>query len=193
MYWLYILIALVIPVLAARKRRSRRNRNFVAIPFQQTVAMSTLADGSVLTLNLLGTAFTEDLYVMSVDMASSVDGLTAGEALPSDLGIAHSDYDVTQIKENLDVVLLGPGNKIEQERTRRLIRKTGVMNEFDSASQTNLTMKGAGGSSIIRTKCKFVAESGKGLDAWIQNRSGAALTTGAQWSISGTIYGRWMI
>lgn len=176
-----------------KKSARRSNKNFVAIPFQNTVALGTLGDGSVITLSLFGADLLEDLFIISTDMSASVKGLTTTEGVPSDCGIAHNDYTATEIKENLDVQFLGPGSKIEQERSRRLVRKVGVLNSFDTSAKTESSMIGREGSRIVRSKMKFVTQSGHGPNAWIQNRSGAALQTGATLSISGTVYGRWLI
>ncbi len=173
-------------------RRKRSNRNFVAIPFSVAVSLGTLGDGSVADLEALPT-LTEDLFVMSVDMSASVEGLTAGQLVPADVGYSHGDYSVTQVKEKLDVVLTGPGSKLQQERVRRLIRKAGAMNAFDTSAKTESTMIGRNGSRIVRTKINFVIQSGKPLNVWIHNRSGAQLTTGSTLRTSGTVYGRWIL
>ncbi len=174
------------------RKRSRNSKNFVALPFNVDLSLVTLGDQVVADLGIT-TTLTEDLYVISVDLAASIDGLTAGQGVPSDIGNFHGDYNVTEVKEHLDVALAGPANKIEQERTRRLVRKAGVMNSFDTSDKTETTMLGRLGSRIIRVKTKFIIQNGKTLNVFIQNRSGAALTTGATLRTSGTIYGRWMI
>ncbi len=180
--------------MANTRKRSRNSKNFVAIPVEGNVTLSTLGSQAVLSANLVEGTLTEDLYVISSDLSATITGLTAGEGAPMDIGIAHSDYSDTEIKENLDVVLLGPGSKIELERTRRLVRKVGVANlSVSDTLQSVLSMIGKGGSRIIRTKWKFTVQSGKTLDIWIQNRSGATLTTGATFRWSGTVYGRWLI
>ncbi len=130
---------------------------------------------------------------MSVDMNAVITGLTAGELLPADIGLSHGDYSVTEVKEATEVVFLGPGSKIEQEQARRLVRKTGVANDFTDADNTELAMVGKDGSRYVRTKVRFVIEDGKALKIWIKNRSGAALNTGAILRFSGDIYGRWIL
>ncbi len=174
-------------------KRSRNSKNFVAIPVEGNLALSTLGSQAVLSANLIEGTLTEDIFVISSDLSASITGLSAGEGSPHELGIAHSDYTDVEIKENLDVVLLGPGSKIELERTRRLVRKVGVANTFVNSGQTILEFIEKNGSRIIRTKWKFTVQNGKTLDIWVQNRSGATLTTGATLRWSGTIYGRWLI
>lgn len=174
------------------RKRSRTRKNFVAIPFQKELALSTLADNAVLSIALTP-ALTEDLFVMSVDMAAQIRGLTPGEGDPSTLGLAHSDYTNAEVAENLNVSLTGPGSKIEQERTQRLVRKSGVFHGFGDGAGAVLSMIGRQGSRVTRTKCMFTIQNPKTLNAWIQNRMGAPMTTGALMTVDGTIYGRWIL
>ncbi len=173
-------------------KHTKRNRNFVAIPISGTLNLLTLANETVLVDDVFGGNLTEDLYVMSVDLNAEIINLTAGEGDPHTCGFAHGDYTVTEIKEALEVQLLGPGSKIEQERARRLIRKTGIY-VAETEAQTKLNLKGRAGDGQIRTKIKFMVQSGKTLSMWVFNESGAALTTGASVRWQGTVYGRWVI
>ncbi len=169
-------------------KHKRSNKNFVAIPVEGSLALGTLAFGDVITANIFAGTLTEDLYVISIDLECQITGLTAGEGQPSHLIIAHGDYSDTEINEHLDVKLLGPGNKLEQERARRLVRKVGI---FVSAALSSAAI--ALQMDKTRTKIKFVCQSGKDLSIGVNNRSGAALTTGASLRWSGTVYGRWIL
>ncbi len=191
---LVILAVIATPILAATRRRRRRgSRGFVAIPVNTTLALSTLGDGLVLSVALVTGTFTEDIYIMSTDLSAVLETVTAGEAMPMQLGVAHSDYSNVEVGEALAVALLGPGNKVEQERTRRLVRKVAPMNEFANSAETELTMIGQNGSRVVRTKVKFVVQNGKMLNFWIRNNSGGALTTGSILNVNGYIYGRWIL
>ncbi len=178
-----------------RPRKRSRGKNFVALPVTGSLALSTLNDDTVLTTSLLGTNFTEDLYAISCDLSVSVRSLTAGQGDPMSIGIAHSDYSATEILEHISVALAGPGSKIEQERSRRLIRKTGVFQQQGNQddSFTSMNMIGRDGSRIVRTTLKFTAQSGKALNLYVHNRSGGALSTGSVLEFDGTIFGRWRV
>ncbi len=178
----------------ARKRR-RRSNNFVAIKVAGSQAIGALSDNVVLKNSLTSGLLTEDLFVISAEFSASISGLTAGEGHPMTVGCSHSDYTVAQILENLDNEMLGPGNKIEQEQSRRSVRTAGPMHSEGglAGSATDLVLIGSDGSRIPRMKCKFLVSSGKTLDIWVWNRSGAALTTGSTLRWAGTIYGRWLI
>ncbi len=185
MYYIYIIAALVLLVLAAKKRRRRRSGRFVALPFNTQQALATLADETVVSADLT-TNLAEDFYAISVDIIASIDG-GASEG-PVEVGVAHDDYTVAEIKEFIDVNLTDPDDKIAQERSRRLIRRLGTIANI-----------GAGGASLVprsgeakRIPLRFVLGDGHTLSAWVMNHSGGALTTGAVITFSGTLYGRWL-
>ncbi len=169
-------------------RKRNRSRNFVAIPVTAAIPLGTLGNDVVIKGSLLGTLL-EDLFVISADLTWTLRDITIGET-PIQVGIAHDDYTIAEILENLNVSMLGPGTKIEQEQTRRLIRQVGM---FIGTQATT------GGISLndgrpIRTKMKFVCQSGKDLAAWARNTSGVSnLATGAVVQIHGKVYGKWIL
>ncbi len=173
------------------RKRSRQSKNFVAIPFDSVLPLLAVADQTVVKGALTGNLL-EDLFAISVDMSGTLTGLTSGEGDPIEMGLAHSDYTVTEIKENLDVQYLGPGTKVEQEQARRLVRRVGT-SVFSANVLTSAHIEGRGGSRIIRSKLKFLVSSGFSLNFWAKNRSGSTLTTGANLRVAGTIYGRWIV
>lgn len=165
------------------------------MPVTGQVPIGALASTEVISGNMFASDLLEDLYVISTDISGQVITLTAGEGDPSDVHIAHGDYSVAEIAEKLNVSLLGPGSKIEQEQSRRLVRKVGTLLPADGvlATNTNLRLFGKTGSADLRTKVKFVVQSGKNLKMCIHNRSGSVYTTGAIFRWSGTIYGKWIL
>ncbi len=174
-------------------RKGRNNKGFVAIPVDASVTIGALGSKSVAVADLMGGNLTEDFFAISADIQAELNGLTAGEGDPSMVVLAHGDYSAAEIAEHLVVKLLGPGNKIEQERARRLVRKVGPMYGNELESQTSMSLGGRSGPGMTRTKLKFMIQSGKTLDIGLYNNSGATLTTGASMRVTGTIYGRWVI
>ncbi len=167
--------------------KHKNNRNFVAIPITAAVPLSTLANDTVVKGSLIGTLL-EDLFIFMTDLSWTLRDITIGET-PVEVGLSHSDYTVAEILETLNVNFLGPGEKIEQERARRLVRSVGAFIGTQASD---------GGISLndgrkIRTKLRWVANSGKDLSVWARNVSGGTLTTGAILQCHGFIYGRWMI
>ncbi len=178
----------------AKKKTTRRsNKNFVAIPITGTIPILSLGDGVVVAGDVFGGNLTEDFYALSADIMAEIVGITSGEGNPTMAGFAHGDYTVTELKENLEVTLLGPGTKIEVERSRRLVRKTGMFRSNDPAHVTMALSGRYSDGGLTRTKLKFIVNSGKTLKFWAHNKSGAVYTTGANLKFEGTVYGRWMI
>ncbi len=173
-------------------RRRKRDRNFVAIPFSASVALSTLADGASLSVDLTSSTLGEDLFIISIDISAYINALTAGEGDPMTLFVAHNDYTAAEVVENLDVTFVNPDDKIGQEQSRRAIRKVGVMRpEGGAGTHTEMQMIGRFGSRIVRQSVKFSVGEGFTLAAGVRNRSGAALSSGSTLRVDGTIFGRW--
>jgi len=165
------------------KSQSRANRrNFVAIPFETALNLSTLANDDVISVASMAT-FGEDIYIISVDCLFSVRGLTALEG-PLQFGFSHSDLSDTEIKEALEAELTDPDDIIAKERARRPVRRVG---QFSGLNTDDIFNDGR----VKRVRIKFSVGDGFTLDAWIKNRSGSALTTGANLGVTGTLYGRW--
>ncbi len=166
-----------------RSRGRKSRKGFVAIPFTDAITLGTLASGTVLKMDN-PIVPTEDLFVISVDTTWTIRNLTAGEG-PLPIGWAHNDLTVTEIGESIDATMLNPNDIIARERSRRPVRKAGTFHGLSSEESLNDGMP-------VRTKCKFsVGETG--LTAYVANRSGANLTTGAIILLNGTIYGRWQV
>ncbi len=164
--------------------RRRRNRNFVAIPFSTRLPLSTLADGTVLKGDVLGSDLGEDLYIVSIDAQIAIRGATAGEG-PILVGFAHDDLSVAEINEALEAELTDPDDIIAKERARRPVRKTGLFSVINANEVLN-------DGKAVRTKCRWSEGDGNHRIAlWARNQSGATLSTGAILEWFGTVYGRW--
>ncbi len=168
----------------ANKRNTRNRKNFVAIDFESSNALLTLADNTVLGQNLLGAEFSEDFYWISTDATWSIFGHTAGEG-PISVGLNHNDLSATEVKEGLDAEITDPDDIIARERSRRPIRKVGT---FPGLSINESLKHG----DEIRTKSKFMVGDGHGPAQYAINRSNAPLTTGTVVVCEGTLYGRWV-
>ncbi len=169
-----------------RRRRKRASANFVALPFRTLITLGTLAAGAVLNTGTLSGNFTEDFRVISVDATWSIADFTpaTGDG-PVSVGFAHNDYNATEIAEALSVNLLGPSNKIEQERASRLVRDIG---SFDNESSGSVLADG----QPIRTKLNWLINDGFELDVYAFNEGADALGTGAIVNVHGKIYGYWV-
>ncbi len=165
-----------------KRRKSRRSRGFVAIPFFTEITLSTLAQNTALAQALL--TLGEDLYALSIDCLWSLKGLTPGEG-PVSVGFAHGDLTVAEITETLDASVSDPDDIIAKERARRPVRRAGLFSGIAATENLNNGVP-------VRTKLRFSVGDGHSINAFAVNRSGAApLTTGGIVVLAGTIYGRW--
>ncbi len=165
----------------ARPRRRRRNRNFVAIPFVQQLALVTLSDGAVLSAAVM--TLGEDLFVISADCTFSLRDATATEG-PITAGFAHGDLSDAEISEHLSANLTDPDDIIARERARRPVRKFGSFPGILSEETLNHGVP-------IRRPFKFSIGDGHTFDMWAYNQSGAALAGGTFLEAIGTLYGNW--
>ncbi len=177
--------------MAKHARRRRRRRNFVALPFRTLITIGTLGAATVISTGTLSGNFTEDFQCISVDSKWSISGLVNvdGDG-PITVGFAHNDYTVAEIAAALEVNLLGPGNKTEQEIASRLVRDIGV---FADGVEGGVTWDKLNDGKAIRTRLNWLISSGKELDVFAFNEGADAMTTGAIVNVSGKLYGYWRV
>ncbi len=166
-----------------RRKKFDKRKNFVAIPFQTSLALGTLASALVLSVGALA-AFGEDIFIISVDIYAMLTN-TAGGQGPIYLGLAHGDLTDVEIAEALDASLTDPDDIIAKERARRPVRRIGTFNALGGDEILN-------NGNPVRVPVRFTIGNEHVLDMFVQNRSGAALTTGSTLSVEGIIYGRWL-
>ncbi len=163
------------------RKSTRRRQSLQPVKFETAIALSTLANDTVITAGAV--TLNQDFDVISTDMTISIAGLTVGEG-PIDVGLADSVYTVAEIREWIDA---SPTQQYgaEAEQSKRRCRLFGT---FSGASASETLNDG----KPIRKKMFIRGISGDGLaDFWANNNSGATLTTGAVVSIQGTHWGRW--
>ncbi len=165
------------------KPRRKPSKPLTYIPVSGTIVVLAPLSNIVVVGDILA-GMTEDFWVHAAKLSWTMRGHTAGEG-PLIVGIAHGDYSVTEIKENLDVDYTDPEDKINRERAGRLVRRVGQFHGL--AAEEAL----ADGEEIL-TKCKFVVGNSRSLDGFVMNRSGATLTTGTIIRFAGTVSGRWL-
>ncbi len=106
------------------------------------------------------------------------------------VGYAHSDYTDAEIAEALDTVVLSPGNKIEQEKNRRLVRVVGTMAALGSATTVVGNMELNDGKPI-KTKLNWTINEGDSVNMFAFNQGSATILTGAVLNVGGTQWGYW--
>ncbi len=174
---LEILISLVALVLLAR-RTPRRRMNLRRVRVTPEIALATLASDTAITTALTGNS-TVPYRAMSVIATWAVAGITVTEG-PITLGLAHSDYSVTEIKEALEAgASIDPGNKIANEQSNRLIRIVGVVDENAPTLNNGRT---------IKTRLNWAISIGQAVNMFAFNEDTASLSTGAKFTLTGNLW-----
>lgn len=163
-----------------RRRRGRR-RGIEAIPVDVAMALSTLADNTVLALDLM--PLQQDCYVISGDLEVALTGQTAGQG-PIAVGITMDQLTVAQIKEAIEAAPQSQADIIAREQARRPVRRIG---QFPGLNTDEVLNNG----NTFRVRIKFPLAADADLQMYAHNKSGSALSGGAFLHITGKIYLRW--
>jgi len=169
-------LAMIVMIIMARKSRA-----LVPVKFETAIALSTLANDTV--ISAIALTLTQDFDVISTDMTISIAGLTEGEG-PIDVGLSDSVYTVAEIREWIDA---SPTQQYgaEAEQSARRCRLFGTFSGDNAAETLNDGLP-------IRKRMFIRGINGQPIaDVWANNNSGGTLTTGGVISIQGTHWGRW--
>ncbi len=159
-------------------KKPKRRFNLRRVRLTPELDLSTLGSDTTVVQTIVGTAVSS-YRCTSVKNTWNLVGLTAGEG-PITVGIAHSDYTVTEIKECLEASgSIDPGDKIQQERANRLVRIVGVLDEVQSSLNEG---------KPLSTKLNWFIAVGDSINMWATNEGVAALTTGAQVKANGNAW-----
>ncbi len=151
------------------KKGSRRRFNLRKVRSSPAQALGTLAAVTVIATDMVPDSDGE-YTVVSAEYTHGITGLTAGEG-PITIGVAHSDYSVTEIKECVEAqASISLGDKVAQEQSNRLVRLLGRV----TAEEPNLN-----NGSPVKTKLNWKMTIGDQLVLFAYNDMSSALTTGA--------------
>ncbi len=164
-------------------KRRRGGGKFIALPVEQTNALSTLGDKIVKAASLTGFDSTK-FRCVAVDLYWALQGATPTEG-PLEVGIANGDLSVTEIGEMLDANPTSQSDIVALEQIKRPVRRSG---QFPVQAANEVIADGR----KVRTKLHTILDTGIELVFWVRNNSGGALTTGAVVECTGTIYGYWI-
>ncbi len=160
----------------------RRGSGIKRFPFSETLALSTLADATVLSGNFDDT-FSRETFIVSQHGTYTIRGGEVGEG-PLHVGVAHSDYTDAEILEwFLADQAWNTGDMVAREQAKRKIRLIGTFRGFESNETLN-------NGNPIKTKILWKCEDGQTLEMFIVNDSGSALTTGTILESVGTVWAR---
>ncbi len=163
------------------KRSQKRSYKLRKVRISAALGLSTLGSVTVLTGTFTGISDAQ-YRLMSTKSTWDLIGQTEGEG-PIVVGLAHSDYTVTEIKEALEAAAaISQGDKIANEKANRLVRIIGTF--------------GGGANSVlndgrpVKTRFNWNIAIGDASVLFAYNDSGSALTTGAVLNVNGEVWVR---
>ncbi len=154
-----------------RKGRGRKPRGrYLRGRIDEGLSLGTLA-AKTLVVDTWDQTVSERTLVSSIVSAWSIDELTDDQG-PIMIGVAHSDYTAAEIEEVIENAgSWDEGNKIDQERAKRLVRTVGIFAVGGGEDQA------LNDGKPIKTKLNWILSAGDTLDMWAYNMSAAALST----------------
>ncbi len=159
--------------------------------FQQLRTATSHAVGALtaddVSASQFGPTLEEDYRVTSIDVTWSMIGV-AGEG-PIEFGVAHADYSAAEIEECLEVSVSRPGNLIERETARRLVRVIGVFDQDETPEKFN---DGRPMKTRLNWRLDGDADGIGPLVAWTRSRFAGTLTGGALLKWNGVMNGFWL-
>ena len=169
-----ILLALCACALAKRKPFRRRNWNsYLSGVLEIDKSLTTLASKALTSAT--SETVIESMRVSSIRATWAISDFTPGANIgPIICGVAHSDYDDTEIESWVeDAGSWNLGNLTAREIRTRRIRQVGV---FSAPGAANLDMSLNDGRPI-KTKLNWVLTTGDGLKFWAYNTGGQDIAT----------------
>ncbi len=161
--------------MAHRNSRRRRRFNLRKVRISNTTALGALASLDVTSGPLTNVA-TEQVRVISLDLAWSIADLGATQDDGQEFGVAHSDYTAAEIEECLEATgSMDPGDKLASEKANRLVRSIGQMQGAPGTGAGKSFRNG----ERVKTRLNWLLSTGDSIVVWIRNGSGAVWTTGA--------------
>ncbi len=140
----------------------------------EKLSLTTLGAAAVLAEDF-DQVVNERTLVTSIIASYSMINMTAGAADgPILVGIAHSDYSITEIGEFLTATGgWDEGNKVAQEQMRRKIRRIGTFQNPPDLVTPAVLNEGR----EIKTKLNWILLQGQTLQLWAFNQGSSALDT----------------
>ncbi len=161
-------------------------KGLIGIPVNVQLALSTLADETVIKVDMIAGATSLDkrIWWHSFKGFISISGQTATEG-PLEVGCAHSDLSVAEIKEKIDAAAaVNLDDIIARERARRPVRTWGVF----AGLSTNEYLNNQSGS--VKKVIKFSTGEDHEPAVYVMNHAGGALAGGAAITVFGKLWGR---
>ncbi len=185
MWNIIAILSILALFVGAAKRKQRRRFNLRRVRVATSPAIGALASEDVTTVALTDVT-TDKLRLISfnatynwVDLAAIIDG-------GLEFGLAHGDYSAAEIEECLEAAGgIKLGDKIENEKANRLVRRIGVISgEVATSGQEKQFNSGR----PVKTKLNWLLPAGIALNIWFRNGSGVVYTTGSSMAVLGDLW-----
>ena len=154
--------------------RKRSKGTYIRGVVDEELSLGTLA-AKTLVADTWDQSATEKTLISSVVATFSVDDLLAPQG-PLLFGIAHSDYTDAEIEEVIENTgSWNRGDKIAQERAKRLVRVIGqFVGQEPSAAVADVRFNDG---KPVKIKLNWSLQTGQTLKMWCYNLSDTALVT----------------
>ncbi len=155
------------------------NPNNKIVPI--TAGLAAAAADGVAVVGAAVSAADEEYRVLSMKGTWTVRDL-APSAGPVVVGFAHGDYTATEVEEALEAeAAMNRGDKIANEKARRLVRRVGVFNTTEQVLNDG---------KPISTRLNWHIPEGTVINLFVYNQTGATITAGSV-QFNGTIFLRY--
>ncbi len=173
--------------LMARRKPTRRSRKF---NLRQVRIFASSTIGALAPLDVVSNPVTvtstNPFRIVSVHASYALSELAAVIDDGQEFGLAHSDYTAAEVEECLEASsAIDVGNRVERERTNRLVRSLGIFGTQGAAVGQSVQYNDG---RKIRTKLNWPIGIGQTLNLWIRNGSGVVYTTGAAVLMAGNLW-----
>ncbi len=173
------MLLVLLATLFLAKHPSRGRYSLRRVRSTAGLTLGTLGSVTAITIGLTG-ASDSQYRLISVKLTWDTIGQSANEG-PIIVGLAHSDYTVTEIKEALEAnTAISAGDKVAGERANRLVR---IIGTFGGGTNSLLN-----DGRPIKTRLNWLMTIGDQAVVFAYNDSGSALTTGAVVNVNGDVY-----
>ncbi len=163
--------------------RRRRRSKLIVINIDMSVALGALLPQIVVRdAPTAGELASRSMYMISSDLYVAQNGMTEGEG-PIEVGWAHDDLSITEIKEGIEADTADRNDQIALERAGRKIRRIGLFSGLAAGAVLN-------DGKDVRTRLGFMVDTGSGIALYAYSRDQAQLTTGGVVQVIGKIYAR---
>ncbi len=172
-----VVMAVIYAIVMAAKRRGggrRRMGKYLRGSIDEDLDLGTLGTKDVV-LAAFDETVNERTLVSSIVLTWTLSNFTPiASAGPILVGVAHGDYTAAQIEEYIENTgSWNEGSMIGQEQANRKIRRVGIFDTPDAATDSSVLNDG----KSIKTKLNWILNQGETLNQWAYNLGTAALAT----------------